>query len=198
MRAQVPPAIATWLLTLTDSSDWQDAVAGDLFEEYQRRRSRKWYWQQVLTILRISVLKDLRNHWLLALRALVVALGSIIIVQRLHLATRILDGSAAVIGLKPYLVIAAALEPLLICAPAGFAVALTHRKRQATMVLVYAATLSVFLAYLCANRAHWTLGCVLFWESAAFALAGAVTGGLLGCLCVHPPSAYHRSAATTR
>jgi hypothetical protein len=186
-----PPALATWLLGLTDYSAWNDAIAGDLLEEYQQRRLSTWYWRQVLTILGIGVLKDLRNHWVLALRALAVAVGSIIIFQRFHLASRLLDGAVSVIGLGPYLVIAAALEPFLICAPAGMVVALTHRKRQATMVLVYAAALFVFLACLCANRAHWTLPSVLFWESAVFAVAGALVGGFLGCAWVHPPSHYH-------
>jgi hypothetical protein len=185
-----PPAVAAWLLGLTDSSTWNYAVAGDLSEEYQQRRSPKWYWRQVLTILGIGVLKDLRIHWVLALRALAVAVGSIIIFQRLHLASRLLDGAVAAIGLGPYLVIVAALEPFLICAPAGLAVALTHRKRQATMVLVYTAALLVFLVCLCANRAHWTAACVLFWESAAFAVAGALVGGFLGCAWVHPPSCF--------
>lgn len=173
------PVVATWLLSVTASSAWDDAVAGDLLEEYRERRSPTWYWRQVLTIIGIEVLKDLRNHWVLALRALAVGVGSIILLQRLHLASRLLHGTAAVIGVGPYLVIAAALEPFLICAPAGLAVALTHRKRQATMVLVYAAFVFIFLLCQCANRAHWTLACLLFWEAAIFALGGALIGGFL-------------------
>jgi len=188
MSALKPPALATWLLGLTDYSAWNDAVAGDLLEEHQQRRSPTWYWRQVLTILGISVSRDLWDHWVLALRALAVAVGFIVIFQRLHLASRLLDGALPVIGLGPYVVVLAALEPFLICAPAGLAVALTHRKRQATMVLVYAAALFVFLVCLSANRAHWTLPCVLFWESAVFAVAGALVGGFLGCAWVHPPS----------
>lgn len=188
MSALKPPALATWLLGLTDCSPWNDAVAGDLLEEYQQRRSPKWYWRQVLTILGIGVSRDLRDHWVLVLRTLAVAVGFIIIFQRLHLASRLLDGAVPVIGLGPYLVVSAALEPVVICAPAGLAVALTHRKQQASMVLVYAAALFVFLVCLCANRAHWTLPSVLFWESAVFAVTGALVGGFLGCAWVHPPS----------
>lgn len=181
MNELKPPRLGSWLIAATASTPWNDALAGDLLEEYQRRRSATWYWRQVLTTVGYGVLRDLRNHWLLALRALAVALGSIIILQRFHLATRLLSGTFDIVGLGPYLVIEAALEPFLICAPAGLAVALTHRRNAATMVLVYAASLSIFLICLCANRAQWAPACVLFWESAVFAVVGALLGGFLGC-----------------
>lgn len=181
------PRVATWLLSVTAPRAWSDAVAGDLLEAYQQRRSKKWYWRQVLTIIRIEVLKDLKNHWVLALRALAVAVASTAMVQRLHLAGRLLDGTAALIGLGPYLVIAAALEPFLLCAPAGLAVALTHRKQQATMVLVYAAALSIFhILVVRPDPARGMFVCLLFCESAIFAVAGALIGGFVGRAWAQP------------
>jgi len=180
MRALKPPALANWLLAATVSNAWSDSLAGDLFEEYHRRGSTTWYWRQVLAIVGQGVLRDVRNHWPLAIRTLAVALGSMVILQRLHLATRLLRGTPNIVGPVPYLLIEAALEPFLICAPAGLAVALTHRRNPATMVLVYALALSIFLLCVCAERAQWTLACALYCESAIFAVAGALTGGL-GC-----------------
>jgi hypothetical protein len=73
MSAVNPPVLATWLLGLADSTAWKDAVAGDLFEEYQQRRAPGWYWRQVWIVVAFAVVKDLRHHWVLAFRALVVA-----------------------------------------------------------------------------------------------------------------------------
>jgi hypothetical protein len=190
-----PPALATWLLGLTDQSAWNDAVAGDLLEQYQQRRSSKWYWCQVATAVAIAVVRDVRHHWVLACRALAVAILFLYIshalVSQMGLVGYLLDLTSPLVGWWPSLTFVAALEAFLTCAPAGLVVAFTHRKRQATMVLVYAAGLFVFLVCLCANRAHWTLACMLFWESAVFALAGALAGGFLGCALVHPPFRYH-------
>jgi hypothetical protein len=185
MSALKPPVLATWLLGLMDSNAWQDAVAGDLFEDYQRRRSSTWYWCQVLMVVAIAVGKDLRHHWVLALRALAVAVLSLCLahslVSELAVVRRVMHMASPLLGWWPSVVIAAALEPFLICGPAGLAVALTHRKRQATMVLLYVVALFLILVCLCANRPHWTPECVVFWESAVFALAGALFGGFLGC-----------------
>jgi hypothetical protein len=187
-----PPALATWLLGLLDYSAWNDAVAGDLLEEYQQRRSSAWYWRQVATAVAIAVVRDVRRHWVLACRALAVAFLllniSHALVSKVDLVGRLLHRTTPLIGWGPALIIVAALEAFLTCAPAGLAVALTHRKRPVAMVLVYAAGLFVFLVCLCANRAHWTLECMLFWEAAVFALAGALAGGFFGCAWVHPPS----------
>src|ERR1051326_2066080 len=46
--ATQPPAIATWLLRHLGCSPNNDAVIGDLAERYHKRRSRMWYWRQVL------------------------------------------------------------------------------------------------------------------------------------------------------
>jgi hypothetical protein len=184
-----PPALATWLLGLTDHSAWNDAVAGDLLEEYQQRRSSAWYWRQVSTAVAIAVVRDVRHHWVLTCRALAVALLFLNIshnlVSKIGLVGWLLNRTSPLIGVWPSLTFVAALEAFLTCAPAGLAVALTHRKRKATMVLVYAAGLFVFLVCLGANRAHWTLACMFFWESAVFAVAGALVGGFLGCAWVH-------------
>jgi hypothetical protein len=47
------------------------ALAGDLVEEYQHGRSSAWYWRQVLTAILVGAWSDLRQHQLLALRAII-------------------------------------------------------------------------------------------------------------------------------
>jgi preprotein translocase subunit SecY len=50
-----PPAFATWLLTRF--AEGNDALVGDLFEEYHRGRSGAWYWRQVLASVGLSLSK---------------------------------------------------------------------------------------------------------------------------------------------
>jgi preprotein translocase subunit SecY len=47
-----PPSVATWLLKHLGRRN--DALAGDLLEEYRRGRSAAWYWRQVLTAIVVS------------------------------------------------------------------------------------------------------------------------------------------------
>ena len=190
MTSSNPPVLATWLLGLTDSTAWKkDAVAGDLFEEYQRRRAPGWYWCQVWIVVAFAVVKDLRHHWVLAFRALVVAFlvantsNDIMMRYIGHL----LGMASRLLGQFPSLFIAGALEPFLVCAPAGLAVALTHRKCQATMVLWYVAVVFAVTARLCVNQVHGTLGFALYCECTVSALVGALVGGFLGCAWDHPP-----------
>jgi preprotein translocase subunit SecY len=47
MTEKQPPALATWLLKRAARGN--EALVGDLLEEYCRGRSTGWYWRQVLT-----------------------------------------------------------------------------------------------------------------------------------------------------
>lgn len=44
----MPPAMATWMLKHLVFGGRNEALEGDLLEEFQRRRSTSWYWRQVL------------------------------------------------------------------------------------------------------------------------------------------------------
>jgi hypothetical protein len=188
MTALNPPVLATWLLWLTDSSVWKDAAAGDLFEEYQRRRAPAWYWRQVWIVVALGVVKDLRHHWVLALRSLVVALvvanASNDLMMRyvghlLRMASRLL-------GQFPSLFVAGALEPFLVCASAGLAVAMTRRKCQVTMVLWYVAIVFAVTVWPCVTRVHGVLEFALYCECMVSALVGALVGGFVGIVWDHP------------
>ena len=56
MTEMRPPALATWLLK--HAARGNDALVGDLFEEYRRRRSSVWYWRQVLTVVVVSLSRE--------------------------------------------------------------------------------------------------------------------------------------------
>lgn len=44
----VPPTTAAWMLKHLAPGERNEALEGDLLEEFQRRRSASWYWRQVL------------------------------------------------------------------------------------------------------------------------------------------------------
>jgi hypothetical protein len=61
------------LLLLNRFAPRQEALIGDLAEEYCSGRSIMWYWWQVITVVVIGAVEDMRQHRLLTLRA--VAIG---------------------------------------------------------------------------------------------------------------------------
>lgn len=48
MTLRTPPRLASWLLEHLGPRYQRESLAGDLFEEFQQRRSYAWYWRQVL------------------------------------------------------------------------------------------------------------------------------------------------------
>src|SRR5215475_7008908 len=72
MNRNRPPTIAKWLLRHLATSRNIEAISGDLDERYGHGRSRVWYWRQVAVAIIVSTFKDIRNHKLLTLRALIV------------------------------------------------------------------------------------------------------------------------------
>jgi hypothetical protein len=68
VRAKQPPRLGMLLVERFGPPD--DALLGDLAEECRSGRSVLWYWRQVITIVVIGAVGDIRQHWLLALRAI--------------------------------------------------------------------------------------------------------------------------------
>jgi hypothetical protein len=64
MRRANPPAFAVWILEHLVPGDKNEALAGDLSEEFRHGRSVAWYWRQVLGVLLLGCLGELRFHWL--------------------------------------------------------------------------------------------------------------------------------------
>jgi hypothetical protein len=55
MTTRIPPRLATWLLTHLGPTFRRESLVGDLLEEYQRDRTRGWYWRQTGAALLVSV-----------------------------------------------------------------------------------------------------------------------------------------------
>jgi hypothetical protein len=64
--------MATWLLQRLTSGPEREALAGDLCEQYQRGRSAGWYDAQVLWAIVAGAVYDAGQHYLLAIRAVVI------------------------------------------------------------------------------------------------------------------------------
>lgn len=64
------PSIARWLLQHFGSGPNNDAIIGDIAEQYTQGRSRMWYWRQVVTAIAVGMISECWNHKLLAGQAL--------------------------------------------------------------------------------------------------------------------------------
>ena len=59
MRRTEPPTLATWMLEHGIPGDYDEALVGDLLEEFRAGRSERWYWRQVLAAWCVGWLKYL-------------------------------------------------------------------------------------------------------------------------------------------
>jgi hypothetical protein len=64
MRPNDPPAIATWMLEHLTRGRKNEALVGDLLEEFRRGRSATWYWRQVLVAVAVGFTEEIRAQWL--------------------------------------------------------------------------------------------------------------------------------------
>jgi hypothetical protein len=63
MKAKDPPTIATWMLEHLTLGRKNEALAGDLLEEFRRGRAATWYWRQVLVAIVVGFAGELRTQW---------------------------------------------------------------------------------------------------------------------------------------
>jgi hypothetical protein len=148
MRSTNPPLVATWFLKQLGSGPSNDALLGDLIEQYGQRRSRTWYWRQVLVAIVVSFCREVGAHKLLALRAIGTG-WAVIFAYRLlfrssagalsiELSVAHLHEHGFIYGAISYLYWYLIYTPVL--AAAGWLVARLHREHQAAMVLTFAAS----------------------------------------------------------
>ena len=134
MKSSQPPALATWWLEHLRFGVRNDFLTGDLIEEYGLRRSRGWYWNQVIAAFVVNFGREVRSHPVLASRAVAVVwsiwyLWGFVFRSSLQKLTIPLP---PVIGLMWLLVGCGA------WAACGWIVARMHREHKTTMVLVFA------------------------------------------------------------
>lgn len=64
MTLKNPPRIAAWMLEHVIFGRKNDALAGDLLEEFRHGRSAIWYWRQVLMAIGIGLAMVLCRQWM--------------------------------------------------------------------------------------------------------------------------------------
>ena len=65
MKPSKPPAAATWMLEHLQLGGKNEALAGDLLEEFHRRRSIAWYWRQVVGAIFAGFSNEIRADWVM-------------------------------------------------------------------------------------------------------------------------------------
>jgi len=73
MRSSQPPSVATWLLEHLVHGEENEALAGDLLEEFSQGRTAAWYWYQVFVAILVAFSKELRARWITILFAVIVS-----------------------------------------------------------------------------------------------------------------------------
>lgn len=146
MRSSQPPAGATWLLERFTFGHRNDALIGDLIEEYGNGRSGAWYWRQGLTAIAVAFCQEIRAHKVLAVRA--VATGWAVLYVYQSFVFSCVDRILLYLGqiLPPaiqYKVPYAFvwwIVWLSVRAASGWIVARLHRGHQTAMVLLFSAS----------------------------------------------------------
>jgi hypothetical protein len=63
MKSSKPPALATWLVEHMIPGDNNEALAGDLLEQFREGRSVAWYWRQVFVAILVGCSKEFQILW---------------------------------------------------------------------------------------------------------------------------------------
>jgi hypothetical protein len=155
MNASQPPRLATWLLKRLVSGPKRESLIGDLIERYQRRPSTTWYWRQALTAILWDVVGGIRDHKLLALRAILTGAGFMLaylaVTWPLAYTLFVLQNGGVYVG-RYWLTLPALIVKVLLVVNSfigftvsGWIVGRLHRDRLAPMLCAYVLSVVVFL-----------------------------------------------------
>jgi len=151
MRSAKPPVTATWLLHNLGYTN--DALNGDLMEEFLHGRSGTWYWRQVLFAIVVGFVKEVRSHKLLALRAVAVGwAASYVLIYgvelplwRFYAKVLLRHGLEISVWWRHYYLYPAPLVTFFLAAAAGWTVSRCHRAHRFAMVLVFLTSIQLWL-----------------------------------------------------
>lgn len=139
--------MATWLFEHIRFSSTDEALAGDLLEQFTQGRSAAWYWRQVLLAIAVGFGKEVRIHWILAIRAtligLVVSTGASMLLIYLIVTLR-KDGILELDSVPRF--VPWALSSFLSGVVSGWLVAFLHPKNRAAMLLTFTGALLIWSA----------------------------------------------------
>ncbi len=131
------PALAEWLLTRFGIPQRNESLMGDLAEESSSGRSALWLWRETVVAIATTVGRDVRNHKLLAMRA--IAVGWLLMIGSRQVVL-LFQPRPGVWGRHTlwslFLIFTVSVWPAIV----GWVVARMHRAQQAAMVLVYIAS----------------------------------------------------------
>ena len=125
-----PPRLATLLMERVGQCD--PVLLGDLAEEFAARRSRAWYWREAMAATMRAMLRSVRQHPVLLLRAIAayalldLAITSVtaMVVRQMPVLLQIVSVSS---GLRlPVLQIVGLVAMLPVCALVAWSVAALH------------------------------------------------------------------------
>jgi len=143
-------SVSESLLRRLGVSQGNESLMGDLVEEYSSGRSILWLWRETVIAIMTKTGCDLRNHKLIALRA--IATGWLL----LELWAQILpliDVRVPGYWLLFLLLFEISIWPAFV----GWVVGRTHRLQQAAMVLAYAASIAAYsIWYYCLHYVEIT------------------------------------------
>jgi len=142
MRSTQPPKMATWLLKQFGCSPNNDAVIGDLTEQYRQGKTSSWYWKQTLIAIVRSVFREIGGHKWLIFRA--IAVGWMMLAL-FDFATHVqVIGHPYVLSFHPVLQFIVSILNLILMVASGWTVARISKSHHSAAVLLFAGS---FLFY---------------------------------------------------
>lgn len=193
MRPMQPPTIATWLLNKFGCTN--DALKGDLAEEYSQGRSIAWYWRQVLVAIAVGFSMEVSAHKLLALRAMITGWAVIYLLERAVGITfwkwygRLLlaHGLMPTFWWRHYYTYPVVLMWCICAAASGWIVGKCHREHCRAMVLIFLVSVQLWslpeffrLAENLATNQRFVPYLLTFVTRLVFISIGILLGGLCG------------------
>lgn len=151
-------AIAVWLF---DRLGLDVALSGDLLEEREQGRSAIWYWKQVLIALLVGIWGAIRDHKVLALRAVATgfAMEYFFLFLWEHQSVLFKTNGLPLISIVGWM---GNLSIVLLTQTAtGWVVAKTHRAHQIPMVFVF---LTCFFLWHFGAQLSWAIRMLVDWD----------------------------------